>query len=162
MTAWCRRWLHKRRNVLPPPTKDTQGNSSTQSPVLTVAEINDAERSWIRQVQRDAYKTEVEMLSKGRCTSPKSTLSPLVPTLDGQDLLRVGGQLGKAPLSPDEAHPIILPPNSHPTQLYVVPSHRRTMHGGVQLTLGSIRQRFWIPKGRTIKGTIHRCVTCLR
>lgn len=37
------------------------------------------------------------------------------------------------------------------------------MHGGVQLTLGLIRQRFWIPRGRVIvKKFIHRCVTCTR
>ncbi|XP_076659500.1 uncharacterized protein LOC143362885 [Halictus rubicundus] len=38
-----------------------------------------------------------------------------------------------------------------------------TLHGGVQATLGTVRQRFWIPKERsTVKAIIHRCVTCVR
>ncbi|XP_025264299.1 uncharacterized protein LOC112637854 [Camponotus floridanus] len=41
--------------------------------------------------------------------------------------------------------------------------HRRTLHGGVQLTLGLLRQRVWIPRGRAVvKRAIHRCVTCTR
>ncbi|KAL6418836.1 hypothetical protein ACFW04_011730 [Cataglyphis niger] len=37
------------------------------------------------------------------------------------------------------------------------------MHGGVQLTLGSVRQRYWIPRGRQlVKAIIQRCVTCAR
>jgi len=41
--------------------------------------------------------------------------------------------------------------------------HRTTLHGGVQLTLGLLHQRFWISRGRAIvKRSIHRCVTCTR
>ncbi|KAL6418611.1 hypothetical protein ACFW04_011957 [Cataglyphis niger] len=37
------------------------------------------------------------------------------------------------------------------------------MHGGVQLTLGSVRQCYWIPRGRQlVKAIIQRCVTCAR
>ncbi|XP_018400068.1 PREDICTED: uncharacterized protein LOC108777629 [Cyphomyrmex costatus] len=58
---------------------------------------------------------------------------------------------------------MILPPQSHLTQLLVESCHRRTLHGGVQLTLGLLRLRFWIPRGRAIvKQWLHRCVTCTR
>lgn len=54
-------------------------------------------------------------------------------------LLRVGGRLKHAPLSPDEKHPMILPDTSHFTKLVIEACHRRILHGGVQMTLGVIR-----------------------
>ncbi|KAL6442302.1 hypothetical protein ACFW04_002511 [Cataglyphis niger] len=37
------------------------------------------------------------------------------------------------------------------------------MHGGIQLTLGSVRQRYWIPRGRQlVKAIIQRCVIYAR
>ncbi|XP_011684315.1 PREDICTED: uncharacterized protein LOC105447806 [Wasmannia auropunctata] len=37
------------------------------------------------------------------------------------------------------------------------------MHGGVQLTLGCLRQRYWVPGGRAVvKRLIHRCLPCVR
>ena len=41
--------------------------------------------------------------------------------------------------------------------------HRRTLHGGTQLTLATLRQRYWILQGRQrVKALIHRCPTCIR
>ncbi|TGZ49471.1 hypothetical protein DBV15_11972 [Temnothorax longispinosus] len=52
---------------------------------------------------------------------------------------------------------------SHLTRLIVEACHRRTLHGGVQMTLGALRQEYWVPRGRTlVKGCIRRCVTCVR
>ncbi|KAL6417027.1 hypothetical protein ACFW04_014736 [Cataglyphis niger] len=57
-----------------------------------------------------------------------------------QKCCRVGGGIKHALLAYDERHPTILPSSSHFTQLIVEACHRRTMHGGVQLTLKSVRQ----------------------
>ncbi|XP_076299353.1 uncharacterized protein LOC143218194 [Lasioglossum baleicum] len=103
------------------------------------------------------------MLAAGTSIQSRSILSPLSAVIGSDNLQRVGGRLSKAHLNPDEAHPIILPPDSLFTELYTVHSHPKTLHGGVQATLGAIRQRFWIPKGRSrVKAAIRRCVTCLR
>jgi hypothetical protein len=41
--------------------------------------------------------------------------------------------------------------------------HARTLHGGTQQTLGLLRQRYWVPRGRTaVKARIHRCLPCVR
>lgn len=161
VTAWCRRWLRNRHITTPPDAVNSR--QGTQPPALTVAEINEAERCWIRKVQRVAYAEEIELVADKRGVPSKSSLAALAPTLDSDSILRVGGRLGKAQLNPDEAHPAILPPASRLTHLYVSHIHRNTLHGGVQATLGAVRQRFWIPKGRsTVKCILHRCVTCLR
>lgn len=42
-------------------------------------------------------------------------------------------------------------------------AHVRSLHAGVQLTLATVRQDYWILKARTIvKQTIHQCITCVR
>lgn len=52
---------------------------------------------------------------------------------------------------------------SHFTRLFIDTCDRRTLHGGVQLTLGMIRQRHWIPRGRSLlKKRILCCTTCVR
>ncbi|XP_076302002.1 uncharacterized protein LOC143220171 [Lasioglossum baleicum] len=163
VTAWCRRWLSRFRDRPSHTLTNTDSFPSGQPTDLTTAELINAERGWIHAVQRMAFGKEVSMLTQNQSLSQKSNLAPLVPSLDKHNLMRVGGRLGKAPLNPDETHPIILPPQSHLTQLIVDFIHRSTMHGGVQATLGAIRQRFWIPTGRSIvKKAIRKCVTCLR
>ncbi|KAG5310817.1 MOS1T transposase, partial [Pseudoatta argentina] len=62
-------------------------------------------------------------------------------------LLRVtadlGGRLKHVILSPDERHPIIVPPHSHLARLLISSCHRQSLYGGVQLTLGLLRLRYW-------------------
>ena len=45
----------------------------------------------------------------------------------------------------------------------MIEAHQRSLHGGTQLTLSLIRQRYWILQGRQrVKVIIHRCTTCIR
>nr|XP_012232072.1 PREDICTED: uncharacterized protein LOC105677797 [Linepithema humile] len=58
---------------------------------------------------------------------------------------------------------MIAPPTSWLTQLLVASCHLRSLHGGVQLTMGLFRLRFWVPRGRAVvKQALHRCITCTR
>ncbi|XP_011859360.1 PREDICTED: uncharacterized protein LOC105556857 [Vollenhovia emeryi] len=118
---------------------------------------------WLRIVQGIHYPDEVKAVTAGRAVSLRSRLVKLSPFLDNNGILRVGGRLKNAQLSHDERHPLIAPPSSWLTRLIVESCHRRTLHGGVQLTLGSLRQRFWIPCGRAlVKRLLHQCTTCTR
>lgn len=93
--------------------------------------------------------------------NPKSPLYRLTPQLDSNGLLR--GRLQFSKLSSDAKTPLILPRNSRLTTLVIDSHHRRTLHGGPQLTLSSIRQQFWIIGGRVpIRSFIHRCMICAR
>ncbi|XP_011684293.1 PREDICTED: uncharacterized protein LOC105447785 [Wasmannia auropunctata] len=151
VTAWCLRWtrtLRPRESVLE---------------TLTSQDLREAERRWIKAVQSTWFSAELRDLGRGRAVSRRSGLLPLNPFLDENGILRVGGRLRHAILSEDEKHPVILPRNSWLTVLMVDSFHRRALHGGVQLTLGMIRQRFWIPGGRAmVKRRIHRCMPCVR
>ncbi|GAB1867788.1 Integrase catalytic domain-containing protein [Camponotus japonicus] len=155
VTAWCLRW----RRQTPQRTHNPAGTAQTFEP----HETDDALLRWVRTLQALHYKDEVSSLSRGRALPPRSPLTKLSPYLDDSGIMRVGGRLKHAILSHDESHPIIIPPDSRMSGLLVDSCHRRTLHGGVQLILGLLRQRFWIPRGRAIvKRSIHRCVTCTR
>ncbi|XP_025267293.1 uncharacterized protein LOC112638911 [Camponotus floridanus] len=85
------------------------------------------------------------------------------PLLDSEGLLRVGGRLKHSILAYDERHPVLLPKGSHFTRLIVDDCYKRALHGGTQLTLSLIRQRYWIPRGRAlVKEAILRCLPCVR
>ncbi|XP_024883847.1 uncharacterized protein LOC112462352 [Temnothorax curvispinosus] len=148
VTAWCSRWRH-----------------SVARTTLTLQpdEIDEALFLWLRVVQGLHYAAEVTAVSLNRTVPLRSSLVHLNPFLDDHGVLRARGRLKHALLPHDEKHPMIVPPSSWLTRLLIDSCHRRTLHGGVQLTLGLLRLRFWIPRGRTVvKQMLHRCVTCTR
>ena len=59
---------------------------------------------------------------------------------------------------------MILPRNHHVTHLIVRDIHENaTKHSGREYVLATLRQNYWIPRGRTLINTIIRsCVTCKR
>ena len=57
----------------------------------------------------------------------------------------------------------ILPADCHFTTLLIRDAHQRTLHGGVQLTLATLRHQYWIVKGRSaVKKVIRACLACSR
>ncbi|XP_039303484.1 uncharacterized protein LOC120357383 [Solenopsis invicta] len=159
VTAWCRRWWYRQR-VPGAVFVEIEGN---QVDVLTTPELEEARTTWIRRVQLEHYRSELVALQRSLPLPSSSSLSRLTPFCDSQGLLRVGGRLRHALLAYDERHPVLLPGGSHFTRLVVEACHLRALHGGVQTTMGVVRQRYWIPRGRAvIKRWLHRCVRCVR
>lgn len=151
VSAWCRRWLGGRGT-----------NRAAAFEVLGADEIAEARLGWIRVVQTKSYKREINCLRKQRALPASSPLSKLSPYLDEVGLLRVGGRLRHTGLTTDTIHPIILPSSSNLTRLVIDEHHRRNLHGGMQMTVCSIRQEYWLPRGRSlVTDFTHRCVTCL-
>ena len=57
--------------------------------------------------------------------------------------------------------PLLLPKDSHFTELIVLETHARVLHNGVRDTLAELRQTYWIPHGRQmIKKILKRCTLC--
>ena len=75
----------------------------------------------------------------------------------------MGRRLQAALLDYDQKHQVILPPNCQLFELIVQHEHIRLLHGGPQLMHSSLRQRFWIIKGRTLcRKIVHSCVKCFQ
>lgn len=80
---------------------------------------------WIRRVQAENFKNEVELSVRQSLSLSKSNvLTRLSPFSDSQGILRIGGRLKHAILTFDEKHPVILPSDSHFSQLVVEACHR--------------------------------------
>ncbi|XP_066585539.1 uncharacterized protein [Prorops nasuta] len=93
-----------------------------------------------------AFLNDILTLQSKKSVPPSSRLLSLAPFLDAQGVLR---------------HPIILPSN-YLTELLIRHIHITTLHGGLQLTLTVLRQKYWVINARNaVKSIIHRCVTCV-
>ena len=64
---------------------------------------------------------------------------------------------------PEKTNPIYLHTKNYWTELLVKEFHQKLFHVGSSNTLSQIRNRYWIPQGRTIKrNVIHHCGICRR
>ncbi|XP_033229517.1 uncharacterized protein LOC117181058 [Belonocnema kinseyi] len=116
----------------------------------------------IQQEQNRYFLNEISALKNKKQISNSRTLIKLTPFFDGQ-LLRVGGHLKHSLLTYKEKHPVVLPPESVLTTLIIRDYHPRCLHGGVQLTLETLRQSYWILQGCSlVRSLIHRCIPCVR
>ncbi|KAF8795481.1 hypothetical protein HNY73_003325 [Argiope bruennichi] len=79
-------------------------------------------------------------------------------------ILRVGCRLSKHPTLPyDQNFPTVIPKGHHLAPLIIRHFHQLSLHVGPELVLSLIRQRFWIPDGRTtVRREIKRCIVCCR
>ncbi|XP_029162483.1 uncharacterized protein LOC114934042 [Nylanderia fulva] len=154
ITAWCRRWLLIHRQLR---------HAQNQPGVISSDELTEARFSWVRLIQAKIFTDEIRRLQNGTPLPSRNSLQKLNPFLDSEGLLRVGGRLRHANLQYDATHPPILPGESTFTLLVVDDHHQRTLHGGTQMTLCSLRREYWVPRGRSlVKRHISRCIRCTR
>ena len=80
--------------------------------------------------------------------------------LDCNNLLRCGGRTHNAPLSELAKFTYLLLSHSL-TVLIIKNAHSAQLHSGVNSTLTTLRQTYWIPAARQrIKSIIRKCVVC--
>ncbi|XP_015115597.1 uncharacterized protein LOC107040164 [Diachasma alloeum] len=111
-------------------------------PVLTTRELNHARLFWVKITQHQYFGPAIGVLQKNHQLPRNHQLAKLTPTLDNERIMRLGGRPKNSQLNPDEIHPIILPRQSRLTTLVIKEAHRKTLHGGTQLTLAYTRQRY--------------------
>ncbi|XP_062542388.1 uncharacterized protein LOC134210352 [Armigeres subalbatus] len=138
--------------------------------LLQPSEVDYSLKSLIRFVKGMEFSDEVSYLSETpqrQLTSKdrklQSSFKVLNPFLDDFGLLRLGGRLVKMSAALDTRAPILLPANNHLSWLIARSLHVRTLHGGPNLLLATIRQRFWPLRGRQLaRKVVRQCVTCFR
>ena len=97
----------------------------------------------------------------------KSQLSPL-PRIrqfglyrDDEGVLRCKGRLNNAHLPTTSRNPVLLPSKSDFVNLIIKDVHHRVKHSGVRDTLTTLREHYWILRGREATERIVKdCVTC--
>ena len=146
--AVCLRLQHKFKGIR---NRDTIVSQSKYVPV-TVAEIAESEKEIIRQVQVEAFQSEINMLNgnnedsvfskdkrRGKVVARTSSLYKLDPFIDRDGIMRVGGRLRQANVQDILKHPAILPKQSHITDLIICHHHERVSHQGRGITLNEIK-----------------------
>ena len=165
-TNVCKRKLDGAFNSASPltSTEDTVGN-------LTTLELQRAEEEIVRQVQKATFPKVFETLSKiSPATNERlvkktiqkvgTSIFKLNPKLRN-GLLSVGGRLESAPVDEDLKYPYILPNDHHVTELIIQHNHSSVGHMGQESVLSSLREKFWIVKGRSaVRRVLKRCVDC--
>ena len=156
VTAWVLRFT---RNFAA--KHDHRHRHLFKSGPLAAEEMVQAETLIIRKVQEEAFPEELKALSRNKALSPVSTLVPLTPVLDKDQVIRVGGRLERSSLPCASSHPIVLPRQHDVTRLIVTSQHLKVLHAGTEHTLNELRQTYWIPKARSaVKSYLHPCVVC--
>ncbi len=116
-------------------TKNAKGEK--RSGCLSTEEIIEAEKLWLRHVQKDV-----------------TTVSNVDLMKDNDGLLRVSSRV-------TGYRPIFVPRNCVFDRILVRKFHEQIGHGGVSLTMARVREQFWIPQLKVlVKSVIHECNKC--
>ena len=132
---------------------------STNTKHLTTFELARASLKLLHAVQYEAFLAEISNLKS------QSHRLPLVRQLrlflDEDQLVRCGGRIHNAPLSELARFPYLLSSKHHFTNLVILQAYTAQYHSGVNSTLTTVRQRYWIPSGRQrVRSLLRKCVIC--
>ncbi|KAL0892704.1 hypothetical protein ABMA27_014422 [Loxostege sticticalis] len=152
--SYCRRFLK---------LKTPKASRPLFTALVSIIETDKTLEMFIKQVQEFEFGEDIRHLRLHGFVPKKSVLHNLVPILDQNGLLRVGGRITQASVSFDKQHPIVIPEKSDLAKLLVADSHIKTLHGGPQVMLNFLRSKYWILRARSLaKKCFGSCVTCLR
>ena len=127
--------------------------------LITISEKREAEIGIIKAIQASQFAQEISLIDN----NPKSKLANLNPFVDDRGVLRVGGRLRHANVSEARKYPILLPTHHHVTDLIIRDVHENVYHAGIQMTLNTVRQRFWLLNGRNqVRHIIKHCNRCFK
>ncbi|XP_039303445.1 uncharacterized protein LOC113004455 [Solenopsis invicta] len=129
---------------------------------LCSSEIDEAETRILRIMQADRFCSEIKELKSG-CSVSKGRIANLNPFLDDRGLIRVGGRLQRADLSFSRKHPTLIPSRHKLTDRIIRETHEVHHHAGIQTTLYTLRQKYWLVDGRNqVRKIVRACVRCFR
>ena len=75
-------------------------------------------------------------------------LSNSLGLMEEKGILRCKGRLHNSELEINTKHPIIIPKDHRLSELIVQKCHSEVHHCGVRATLGRLRTKYWVVKGR--------------
>ena len=141
-------WLLQFKSYL----KKDKDNSSSK--YLTKDDLQKATTAVVRLVQNEAYP------KKGKKVKHSSRIVKLWPMLDN-GVMQVGGRICQAAIAFGAKFPMIMPAEHHVTQLIIAAFHQRLAHAGQNHILTSLREQFWIPRGRSaVRKVVRPCLKC--
>ena len=155
-TAWCLKFIGCLKHTRPPdPGKEVK--------LLTAAEIKQAEHFLVKRSQARTLSSDQHALLHTKDLPATSRLKALVPYLDGEQLLRVGGRLGHSNLTLSQQHPLILDGKDLLSRILFTHMHESLAHCGPSLLLSSVGSRFHVLGARKLSRAVcSQCTHCRR
>ena len=93
--------------------------------------------------------------------TPTPVVSQLGLFRDDDGLIRCDERIGNSSQQKESKQLILLPATHYFTELLIKEQHEVVHHNGIRDTLNSIRQKYWIQRGReAVKRIVRRCVVC--
>lgn len=121
-----------------------------------------AEHVVLRVVQKEQFANEIALITASKPIK-SSRLAAFDPFVDRHGVLRVGGRLKNANISFEQKHPILLPSKHYVSDLLIRETHQRAFHAGIQTTLYTIRQKYWLLDGKNqVRKIVRNCVICIK
>ena len=150
VTAWMFRFVNNCRR-----------KSDRNLSHLSVKELAAAEMYWVSLAQHECFSSDIQHLKSHGSVDSTSSLLSLRPSLDADNILRVGGRQHHSKMAFSQVHPIILPKQHPLTKLIVRTEHLRLLHAGPTLMMSMLSQRFHIVGCRQLVRFVAReCVVC--
>ncbi|XP_057332037.1 uncharacterized protein LOC130671915 [Microplitis mediator] len=154
--------VEKKKTIKRGKSKRNMPQSTLATPLSTV-DLKLAKTLLIKYTQSQYYLQELKLPKDGDSLQRNHRLAELIPYVDYNGVLRVGGRLKNSLLDDDQKNPAILSRSSRLSTLLIEHSHQTTFHGGTQLTLADLRRSVWIEGGRVpVRSHILRCVVSTR
>ncbi|XP_055714219.1 uncharacterized protein LOC129808464 [Phlebotomus papatasi] len=130
---------------------------------LNVTELDTARNQLIKVAQKECFSDEIKCLQQGRILPCGSKLSPLVPFLDSEGIVRVKGRIQNSKLDYSARHPIVLSGKHLFTLKLIEKAHQVHLHSGLTLTQSVLREKYWIiGERKSVKSVINKCVICFK
>jgi len=125
-------------------------------------ELNHAMEYWVHLVQQQSISSEIHPLSYPfkPHIDPKSSILSLLPFIESNGLIRVGGRIKHSKLTYDQRLPHFLLRNFLLVGLLIQHEHKKNFHAGPQLVLSIIQDRYWIVRGRDSVKTLVQSKYC--
>lgn len=118
----------------------------------------------VKLSQLDSFSKEYHQLLTNKPLSNKSKLLSLSQFVDSElTVMWVGGRIRNSPLPYNKKHPFLLDSNHRFSRLIFENEHIKLFHGGCQLMVSAVREKYWIINARKIARSVtNSCIVCKR
>jgi len=150
--SYVRRFIMLRLNKFPPLTGP-----------ITSAELFES-LTWAIRLTQTVHLTDLfhNLKSNNTPIFPRC-IAQLVPFIDDEGIIRVGGRLRNSDINVKQKCPVLLPKKCTLTVILIRHFQLTYLHAGPQLVSSLIAQRYWILSSRSaIRHIIFKCVVCAR
>ena len=124
ITTWILRFVNNCQHS----KSDTQ--QVNKSSIVSVKELELAEKYWIRLVQETHFAKEIDLIKRNKTLPKRSCLITLHPFVDNEGILYLSGRIGHSYLPYEQLPPIILHGNHQITKMIVREEHLHLLHVG--------------------------------